>query len=163
MTARTKWMDSLAGPRNRALLLTIGVILTWAHAAWFVLQKKGGFLDDAYIYFHLANNVLETGTARFYPLAESLALLASSPLRQLLFWLLLILARFPGSTWQEKPGQLGVLLGLLFLTRPEYGLPALVFGAVWALRTWDDRQILSGARGLLAVATGWDQNKRLSN
>ena len=84
MALRTKWTNFLAGPRKRALLLVFGVILIWAHAAWFVLQKKGGFLDDAYIYLHLANNVLETGSARFFPLAESWALLASSPLRLLI-------------------------------------------------------------------------------
>lgn len=34
-------------------------------------------------------------------------------------------------------------------------MPALVFGTVWALRTWDERRIRSGAGGLLAVALGW--------
>ncbi len=200
MALRSRFGKVMGSSRNGAVLLILGVIMIWVHAAWFVLQKKSGFLDDAYIYLHLANNVLETGTARFFPLAESWALLASSPLRLLilvpavflsrlladprsveaarmafllsgpltgflflpffrkrlhlwglglfgsgvlavctesalqmegllLFWIVLILARFQGSTLENKPGRLGLLLGMLLLTRPEYGLPALVFGA----------------------------------
>jgi hypothetical protein len=44
---------------------------------------------------------------------------------------------------------------MLFLTRPEYGLPALVFGTVWAFSNRDGRRIQLWAGGLLLLTLGW--------
>lgn len=67
--------------------VTVGLLVlavaVWSWAAYFHINTKTSYLDDAFIYFHIANNILEMGTARFYPIADSNALLASSPLRLL--------------------------------------------------------------------------------
>jgi hypothetical protein len=228
MQAEYGTKDEAAAVRSRPqiVLLILGAVLIWVYAAWFVLQKKAGFLDDAYIYLHLANNWLETGTARYFPVADSWALLATSPLRLLilipatfvarlladprgaeaarltflltgpltalvflpflrrdfwlwwlgvlasgilavctesalqmegllLFWIVLILARYPWSRWDEKPGRLGILLGMLLLTRPEYGLPVILFALAWAVSTREQRKITFLASALVQVALGW--------
>ena len=38
-------------------------------------------LDDAFIYLHIANNIVETKSAQYFPISDSWALLASSPFR----------------------------------------------------------------------------------
>jgi hypothetical protein len=38
-------------------------------------------LDDSFIYLHIANNIVETRSAQYFPISDSWALLASSPLR----------------------------------------------------------------------------------
>src|SRR5262245_22718037 len=69
---------------RRVLLLSLSSLLLCGLCFWFQMFRKTSFLDDAFIYLHIANNVLETGTARFFPIAESPVLLASSPLRLLI-------------------------------------------------------------------------------
>lgn len=50
-------------------------------ACSFFLFKKTAYFDDSFIYLHMAANIVETGTARYFPSAESEMLLSSSPLR----------------------------------------------------------------------------------
>lgn len=47
----------------------------------FFLFKKTAYFDDSFIYLHIAANIVELGTARYFPIAESGMLLSSSPLR----------------------------------------------------------------------------------
>lgn len=49
----------------------------------FYLFKKTAYLDDSFIYLHMAANIVELGTARYFPITESQLLLSSSPLRLL--------------------------------------------------------------------------------
>ncbi len=52
-------------------------------ACGFFLFKKTAYFDDSFIYLHMAANIVETGTARYFPSIESGMLLSSSPLRLL--------------------------------------------------------------------------------
>lgn len=207
------------------LLLLLGNLLVWGHAGWFILARKSGFLDDAYIYLQMANNVLERGTARFFPLNDSWALLASSPLRLLtmlpgallarlaadprsveaarltfllsgpvaglvflplfrgrmglwgvgmlaagvlgvctesalqmegllVFWILLVLGGVSAQRLSGSPRLAGALVGLLILTRPEFGLPALAGGLGWAFRKASGR-VRPWFGGLIIVGSVW--------
>jgi len=64
--------------------LSLACLLIWAWVLVLYFFQKTDFLDDAYIYLHIANNILDLGTAQFYPVSENSSLLASSPLRMLL-------------------------------------------------------------------------------
>lgn len=50
-------------------------------ACGFFLFKKIAYFDDSFIYLHIAANVVEMGTARYFPIADSSMLLSSSPLK----------------------------------------------------------------------------------
>lgn len=69
-----------AMPRSTTIQVAV-VLFTWAYGAHSFFERKVGLLDDAFIYLHVAANVLDTGMARFFPLSESTSLVASSPLR----------------------------------------------------------------------------------
>lgn len=60
-------------------LLALCMLLTTA----FFLFKKTAYFDDSFIYLHIAANIVEQGTARYFPIVESDMLLSSSPLRLL--------------------------------------------------------------------------------
>lgn len=64
--------------------LIISSVLVYSGAIYFHLFYPTIFIDDAYIYLHIANNILDTSTAQFYPIADNGSLLASSPLRLLI-------------------------------------------------------------------------------
>lgn len=102
------------------LLLVLGNLMIWGYVGWFILARKSGFLDDAYIYLQMASNILERGTARFFPLNESWALLASSPLRLLTMLPGAFLARLMAEPRSVEAARLTFLLsgpvtGLVFL------------------------------------------------
>jgi len=42
---------------------------------------RSAFYDDTFIYLHIADNILSSGTARYFPLAHNISLIASSPLK----------------------------------------------------------------------------------
>ena len=181
--------------------LGAGLLVTgiWIWVARFVLSAKTAFLDDAFIPLRIARLILKEGTAQFFPISDSSALLASSPLRLLvllpstaaaeiiadgpslnaarvtffvsgllgallflpffrermrywvigmgfagllslsteaalqmegglLFWAvytLLFRLHTGGPPW-HTPGRIGLLVGLLTLTRPEFGLVAIL-------------------------------------
>ena len=52
-------------------------------ASGYFLFKNQSYFDDSFIYLHMAANIVEMGTARYFPIAESGMLLSSSPLRLL--------------------------------------------------------------------------------
>jgi hypothetical protein len=66
-----------------ALLLGIVSVGVWIWCIIFQLYAKTSFLDDAFIYIHIANNIWETGSAQYFPISDNHSLLASSPLRLL--------------------------------------------------------------------------------
>ncbi|WP_353570105.1 hypothetical protein [Candidatus Albibeggiatoa sp. nov. BB20] len=78
-------------------------------------------IDDAYIYLHIANNILDVGTAQYYPIVNNDSLLASSPLRMLILVPATALARiFTSNDYSFFTSQLtfvfsGLLTALLFL------------------------------------------------
>ena len=68
--------------RDKRLLTLIALaVLVWLNVAFFTIFQKTSLLDDAFIYMHVANNVLETGTARFFPITDNPGLVTSSPLK----------------------------------------------------------------------------------
>lgn len=71
---------------RKATLLAIALaIAAWTVTSIYVLQSKSSFLDDAFTYLHIARNVVDEGSAQFFPIVENRGLLASSPLRLLLY------------------------------------------------------------------------------
>ena len=62
----------------RLLMLAIIAVLIWGWCIWFQLVQKTSLLDDAFIYLHTSNNILEVGSAQFYPVIDNPSLLASS-------------------------------------------------------------------------------------
>jgi hypothetical protein len=204
-------------------------ILIWVWCIRFHMFVKTSLLDDTFIYMHIVNNVLEAGTAKFFPIADSPALLASSPLhflvllpaaliarlasdpdrsfqavrltlvfygffssllylpffrRNLVRWLiglafagLICLSTETGLqmegillfwgvytlafilTTPEKGvsyfRKLGLLAGMLMLTRPEYGLFALVFLLVYALTQREKSHILAYVTTVAGIGVGW--------
>jgi hypothetical protein len=61
---------------NVKLPLVLSCAAIWIWCIAFCLYFKTSFLDDAFIPLHIARNVVEQSTARFFPIAESRALLA---------------------------------------------------------------------------------------
>lgn len=45
------------------------------------LHTRTAFYDDTFIYLHIADNILSMGTARYFPVAHNISLIASSPLK----------------------------------------------------------------------------------
>lgn len=80
--------------RSNAGLIAVACALVFSMilASAFFLFKKTAYFDDSFIYLHMAANIVEVGTARYFPIAESGMLLSSSPLRLLTlvpaFWVL---------------------------------------------------------------------------
>lgn len=73
-------------PARRAIGLVAGLLavvaLLWALAASHAsMQRRTDVFDDAFIYLHISQNALESGTWRYYVLSDRPALLASSPVR----------------------------------------------------------------------------------
>jgi len=223
MTEMPTWIRS---PVTGRAALLVAVCGAWVYAGWFLLERKVGLLDDAFIYLHVASNVLEEGLARFFPVAENPSLLTSSPLRLLVLLPAVVLARLVAeparsvevARWAfllsgpltcllflpffgravgrwgtgclaaavlavctesalqmegllifwvvfslfavtggegRSPGRVGFLVGLLVLTRPEYGLPAAV-AAGWLVARSDGRSGLAAwFRPLLGLGLGW--------
>lgn len=60
-------------------LLAVSMLL----ASGFFLYKNTSYFDDSFIYLHMAANIVEQGTARYFPITGSALLLSSSPLRLL--------------------------------------------------------------------------------
>lgn len=60
-------------------LLASGMLATTT----FYLFEKTAYFDDSFIYLHITANIVESGTARYFPIADSGLLLSSSPLRLL--------------------------------------------------------------------------------
>src|SRR5262245_64601570 len=77
------WRMRFGDRRRRVWLLMLLNIGLWGLCFWFEMFHKDAFLDDTFIYLHIANNVLESGTARYFPIADHPTLPASSPLRLL--------------------------------------------------------------------------------
>lgn len=81
---KTIFSLSVAGRSNFELIVVscaIGVSMILASC--FFLFKNIAYFDDSFIYLHMAANIVEAGTARYFPIAESWMLLSSSPLRLL--------------------------------------------------------------------------------
>lgn len=75
---------SLIGRSNFGLIASSGaLVFSILLACGFFLFKKTAYFDDSFIYLHIAANIVEMGTARYFPIADSGMLLASSPLRLL--------------------------------------------------------------------------------
>ncbi|MDN8001322.1 hypothetical protein QZN00_29730 [Burkholderia multivorans] len=75
---------SLIGRSNFGLIASSGaLVFSILLACGFFLFKKTAYFDDSFIYLHMAANIVEMGTARYFPIADSGMLLASSPLRLL--------------------------------------------------------------------------------
>ncbi|MGV0961600.1 MAG: hypothetical protein ACOYB1_17385 [Limnohabitans sp.] len=75
---------ALAGNSNFGLVATsCAFAFSILLACGFFLFKKTAYFDDSFIYLHMAANIVEMGTARYFPSAESGMLLSSSPLRLL--------------------------------------------------------------------------------
>lgn len=70
--------------RSLALSIVLAVI-AWTYTGVYVLGAKSSFLDDAFVYLHIARNIVETGSAQYFPITDNSGLLASSPLRLLLY------------------------------------------------------------------------------
>ena len=83
-TKRTITALSLIG-RSDFWLIATSCAFTFSIllACGFFLFKKTAYLDDSFIYLHMAANIVEMGTARYFPIADSGMLLSSSPLRLL--------------------------------------------------------------------------------
>ena len=216
-----------AGKLEFVLWAVCGAIWIWC--TWFQISVKSSFLDDSFIYLHLASNVVEEGTARCFPIAESRALLASSPLRLmvlvpatlvarlftdvdrsvgaarltlvlsglissliflpffrknmntwligfaaaglfglstetglqmeglLVFWLVFTtLATMPSSP-PDTPyfRRLAVLVGLMILTRPEYGAAAMVLAAFYLLLHRSARNTLAFFLPVFLIGVSW--------
>ena len=75
----------LRGIHSNALLVVVFGIFTFCmlSVSAFYLFKKVAYFDDSFIYLHMAANIVEQGTARYFPITESRLLLSSSPLRLL--------------------------------------------------------------------------------
>lgn len=58
------------------------VVLSWGIAIVHVWQQRD-FYDDAFIYCHMAMNVVERWNAQYFPVSGNIGLLASSPFRLL--------------------------------------------------------------------------------
>jgi hypothetical protein len=71
--------------RSKAPLIGAVVLLATSMflTSGFSLFGKTAYFDDSFIYLHMAANIVELGTARYFPIADSGMLLASSPLRLL--------------------------------------------------------------------------------
>jgi hypothetical protein len=210
------------------LLLALAAAAAWLLAMWFYLSSKGSFFDDTFIYLHIANNAIETGTARYFPSSGSSALIASSPLRllsiipaafvaslvtdarslagatltmylsglvasliylpfyrhrirrwlvgltaagivcvscetglqmegTLLFWAAYTLVMVWREPERDGPFylRLGSIAGLLVLTRPEYGLVAVVFLLVHVLMTARKGALLQFAYPVIVCGLSW--------
>jgi hypothetical protein len=147
--------------RRATLPLVLAAVLVWVAALWFTLAEKRAFLDDTFIALHVAGNVLDAGTARFFPVAGSAALLTSSPLRLLVLVPSTLLARLAADpdrgllaarltlAWS------GVLTSLLFLPffrgRRHRWLAGAVVAGLAALSTESALQM----EGLLLVWIVW--------
>lgn len=79
ITKHSLAMCSKFGTIVISCFFTLSMIL----ASGFFLFKKTAYFDDSFIYLHMAANIVEVGTARYFPIAESSMLLSSSPLRLL--------------------------------------------------------------------------------
>ncbi|MFH1754898.1 MAG: hypothetical protein ABIA59_04270 [Candidatus Latescibacterota bacterium] len=216
---------------SRGLALFLGILSAgiWIWCVVFQLYSKTSFLDDAFIYIHIANNILETGSAQYFPISNNPSLLASSPLRLsilipsafiarllsdparsidafrltlvvygliacaaflpfyrkkmalwftgfafsgliclstetglqmeglLLFWIVftLLISFSPKNTDPRFFRKLGILVALLILARPEYGLVA--FALSFAYTAWLRKRACLVAYGIpvLALGAGW--------
>ena len=75
---------ALARYSNLGLVaISCAFVFSMLLACSFFLFKKTAYFDDSFIYLHMAANIVEMGTARYFPSAESGMLLSSSPLRLL--------------------------------------------------------------------------------
>ncbi len=106
-----------------------------------ILNRPIGLVDDAFIYLHIAHNIVESGTAQYFPVANSWALLASSPLR--------LASLLPGISLQKAISDntrtlesariawaiaaLAVPLLMALLWRPRYRLFGLATLGYWIL------------------------------
>lgn len=75
---------SLINLQSYVLLVILFVLaISMLLASTFFLFKKIAYFDDSFIYLHMAANIVEMGTARYFPAVASEMLLSSSPLRLL--------------------------------------------------------------------------------
>lgn len=108
--------------------LILASVIVWSGSVYFHWTQPTLFLDDAYIYLHIASNLLDTGTARFYPIADNASLLASSPLRLLILVPATELAR-----WLTGLNASDATARLTFIF--SGGITALLF-LPWFWRQW---------------------------
>jgi hypothetical protein len=76
-------LDTQKSPRSWNVVLVLAAVFAVGLCAWFYLGSKTSFLDDSFIYLHIAGNAVEAGSAQYYPIVDNPGLLASSPLRLL--------------------------------------------------------------------------------
>lgn len=148
--------------RRETTLLVVVVVLLWSAASWHTFRRDGAWLDDAFITLHAAGNVLEQGTARYFPIADNPSLLASSPLRMLILVPSLGVARLatdgPRSLQEAAlafllAGMLTSLLaGIFFRGRPTAWLAGCTGAALLTLGTESALQMEGLLLGWLAWA-----------
>jgi hypothetical protein len=81
---RTDSFLQLAARSNVTLISAVGILAaSMLSASVFFLFKNVAYFDDSFIYLHMAANIVEEGTARYFPIMDSGLLLSSSPLRLL--------------------------------------------------------------------------------
>ena len=215
--------------RLPSLVLLVICIAVWLWCAWYQLIEKTSLLDDAFIYLHIVNNILEIGSAQYFPIIDNPGLLASSPLRLLilipsaliarwfidpsrsieavrltlvlsgifsslvflpfyrrkltlwlagfifagllclstetglqmegllLFWVTYtLLLSFPAVEPNSRHfRKIGILTALLILTRPEYGLVALLMALVYTAWFRNRSYLMAFSRPVLVIGLGW--------
>lgn len=136
----------------------------FAFCVYYYLVRKTAFFDDAFIYLHIAANIIDEGTARYYIPAGSEVFLASSPLKAYVLaaalWIASLLAGAVRSIAAAKAAFLvgGVLMSLAFVVfyrrRPAFALGWTA--AFWALASIFDTMLqMEGGLAMLLSITVW--------
>ena len=82
---RWRLKEALQQNNDLAVVLLVAVNLALALRFHFFIQGETSFFDDVFIYLHVAYNAIYHGTMQYYPISGRHALLASSPLKMLVF------------------------------------------------------------------------------
>jgi hypothetical protein len=121
------------------IVIAVALALLWTQ----YLDVKRSYYDDTFIYLHLAQNAIESGTWQYFPIVDRPALVASSPLRAIVVTVATALA------WPITGGERSLQSAAIIL--PLSGIvTALLFLPFW----WHDRRryaVLLAPYALLAA------------
>jgi hypothetical protein len=114
-----------------ALLIAALIVSVIAFVLLFTqyLDVKRSYYDDTFIYLHLAQNAIESGTWQYFPVVDRPALVASSPLRAL------VLTAATAIAWPMTGGERSLAAAAIVLPVSAL-ITALLFLPFW----WQDRR-----------------------
>jgi hypothetical protein len=99
-------------------IFCVAIIVLWIHYH----DVKRSYFDDTFIYLHVAQNAIESGTWQYFPIAERPALVASSPLKAIVLTIATFIA-WPFTGGERSLAAAATILPIAASITPLFFLP----------------------------------------